>query len=229
MDNNKANTAPTNGSSRRDFIKKSSIAAGITIIPASNVWGACNVTGVSGGSQTVNTTCIVKTFNGGRSPGTWKKFVKRNPTQQDYDRIATILSDVHKNDIFGESGQKKTNYYYGELKKFIYAQAITIIGDTSGQIRSKTINVGAAVDNNAESFEKHIACTYLNGLFGMNQGLSLEFTGKDGNLLFMDHIWGSAEINRNHGQVQSVLDASYKDEKRITEQQFASVLNGYGL
>jgi hypothetical protein len=222
MDNNETNTTPEAGKSRRSFIKKSSIAAGITIIPASNVWGACNVSGVSGGSQSVNTTCIVTPFSGGRSPGTWQKFVKHVPSEQDINRIATILSDVNHNDIFGSSGQKKTKFYYPILKAFIFSQTITIVGNGIGTIRDKVINVGNAVGNNSTPLEKHIACTYLNGLFGMNSGLSAEFTGFDGNKRFIEHIWGSAEIN-GASSVNSILKAAY-DSKKITEATLSTVL-----
>jgi hypothetical protein len=223
MDNNETNTTPETGKSRRSFIKKSSIAAGITIIPASNVWGACNVSGVSGGSQTVNTTCLVAPFSGGRSPGTWKKFVEYSPSEQDIDRIATILSGVNKNATFISSGQKKTEFYYPILKAFIFSKTITILGNGTGQIRDKVINVGTAVANNSEPLEKHIACTYLNGLFGMNSGLSAEFTGPDGNNLFIDHIWGSAEIN-GANSVKYALQQAYRGEIKITEQQFSFIL-----
>ena len=67
MDNKETNATPNTGSSRRNFIKKSTIAAGVSMIPASNVWGACNVTGVSGGSQSIMTNCVVPHFTGGRS------------------------------------------------------------------------------------------------------------------------------------------------------------------
>jgi len=223
MDNNETNTTPEAGKSRRSFIKKSSIAAGITIIPASNVWGACNVSGVSGGSQSVNTTCIVTPFSGGRSPGTWKKFVEYAPSEQDIDRIATILSDVDHKDIFGSSGQKKTAFYYPKLKAFILSQTITIVGNGLGTIRDKVINVGTAVADNSESIEKHIACTYLNGLFGMNSGLSAEFTGFDGNNLFIEHIWGSAEIN-GASMVEFELDKAYRENITITEATLSIVL-----
>lgn len=215
MDNNESNTTPEAGKSRRSFIKKSSIAAGITIIPASNVWGACNVSGVSGGSQTVNTTCIVAAFSGGRSPNTWKKFVAHSPSQQDRNGIAAILSDVDEESLT-ISGMRKTDFYYPSLKAFILSKTITIVGNGTNQIRNKTINVGAAIANNSDPLEKHIACTYLNGLFGMNSGLSLEFTGFDGNNLFIEHIWGSAEVDE-FGLVVPALETAYQENKTITE------------
>ncbi len=222
MDNNETNTTPEAGKSRRSFIKKSSIAAGITIIPASNVWGACNVSGVSGGSQSVNTTCIVTPFSGGRSPGTWKQFVKYAPKDANLKQIATILSDVDHEDIFGSSGQKKTAFYYPKLRDFIFSKTITIVGNGIGTIRNKDINVGDAVTNNRKPLEKHIACTYLNGLFGMNSGLSGEFTGFDGNNLFIEHIWGSAEIN-GASMVKIELKNAY-GSKKITEATLSTVL-----
>lgn len=46
-------------SSRRKFIKTSGAIAGITVIPSKSVWGACNASGVSGGSQALESVCQV--------------------------------------------------------------------------------------------------------------------------------------------------------------------------
>ncbi|NDW14315.1 hypothetical protein GTQ48_02035 [Alteromonas genovensis] len=45
--------------SRRKFIKASGAIAGVTIIPSKSVWGACNASGVSGGSQALENVCRV--------------------------------------------------------------------------------------------------------------------------------------------------------------------------
>ena len=45
--------------SRRKFIKASGAIAGVTIIPSKSVWGACNASGVSGGSQALEEVCRV--------------------------------------------------------------------------------------------------------------------------------------------------------------------------
>lgn len=42
---------------RRKFIKSSGAIAGITVIPSKSVWGACNASGVSGGSQALEDVC----------------------------------------------------------------------------------------------------------------------------------------------------------------------------
>lgn len=46
-------------SSRRKFIKSSGAIAGITVIPSKSVWGACNASGVSGGSQALESVCQI--------------------------------------------------------------------------------------------------------------------------------------------------------------------------
>ena len=226
MDNNETNTTPETVKSRRSFIKKSSIAAGISIIPASNVWGACNVSGVSGGSQTVNTTCLVAAFGGGGglSPDRWKLFLDSSPSEAEMTQVATILSNMDESAVF-DSGQKRAEYYYPILRSFIFGKTITIIGngDGTGLIRDKTIDVGIAIANNSTSLESHIACTYLNGLFEWNTGLSHEFSGLDGNRLFVDHIWGSAEVN-GASNVITVLNGAYRGDRQTTELDFKSVL-----
>ncbi|WP_334031628.1 hypothetical protein [Alteromonas sp. P256] len=58
MEDNKVN-------SRRKFIKSSGAIAGITVIPSKSVWGACNASGVSGGSQALEDVCRV---SGSESP-----------------------------------------------------------------------------------------------------------------------------------------------------------------
>lgn len=225
MDNNKTNTTPISGTSRRNFIKKSSIAAGVSMIPASNVWGACNVTGVSGGSQSITTNCVVPNFVGGRFPDKWKQFVQLTPSESDIQRVATILSDVNHNDKFSSSQQLKVEFYYPKLRAFINAQVIQIAGDGK-LIANKIIQVGAAVADNSRPLEKHMACTYLNGLFGMNSGLPPEFTGDDGNLLFMDHVWGAAEVNGDYA-AKTALKNAYRPNAKVSEAQFAHVLGSF--
>ena len=44
---------------RRKFIKTTGAVAGVTIIPSKSVWGACNASGVSGGSQALENVCRV--------------------------------------------------------------------------------------------------------------------------------------------------------------------------
>jgi len=68
--NNQANN------SRRKFIKTTGAVAGITVLPSTSVWGACNASGISGGSKVINVTCSVPKITGGWSPGTWKKLTK---------------------------------------------------------------------------------------------------------------------------------------------------------
>ncbi|MEC8965485.1 MAG: hypothetical protein VX894_09195 [Pseudomonadota bacterium] len=51
------NNQDNNG--RRKFIKTTGAVAGVTIIPSRSVWGACNASGVSGGSQALENVCRV--------------------------------------------------------------------------------------------------------------------------------------------------------------------------
>lgn len=49
----------SNNNSRRKFIKATGAVAGVTVIPSKSVWGACNASGVSGGSQALENVCRV--------------------------------------------------------------------------------------------------------------------------------------------------------------------------
>jgi len=223
MDQNSKSIGVQKMESRRGFIKKTSIAAGVTILPASNVWGACNVSGVSGGSQSTTTTCVVHNFDGGRSPGTWSKLVQPHPSSTDIDRIATLWTGLNHNATF-PSGGKKTEYYYPRLKAFISSKTL-LLGVGSG-IPTTSINVSTALLDNRNSLKKHIACSYLNGLFGWNQDLQLEFTGRDGQGLFIEHVWGSAKIGSSR-DTKVMLESAYREHCTTTLDHFVSVLGSY--
>lgn len=66
---------------RRKFIKGTGVAAGVTLLPAKSVWGACNNSGVSGGSQALNTVCNANQYpadtnctSGGHDKDQWKHY-----------------------------------------------------------------------------------------------------------------------------------------------------------
>lgn len=221
------NTDNKQGKGRRGFIKKASLAAGVSILPASNVWGTvCNASGVSGGSTSPTTSCTVTHWNGGRSPGTWRKFIKHSPSETDKKRIATMVSGMHWQDRFPAhtGGVRKIDFYYPRLKAFIESKHITVPGNGSS-IPFKTINIASAVKGN-NAIEKHIACTYLNGLFDMNHGLEHHFTGNDGLGAFIEHIWGSYNVG-NAYMTESVVSGSYNESKTCTLTTFTNCLKDF--
>lgn len=228
MDENQKVTGSENQKSRRSFIKKTSVVAGISVLPVSNVWGACNVSGVSGGSQSTDTTCVVDHFSGGRPPGTWRTLINHNPSSDDVEAVAKIIRGVGKTAEFKVSKQLKVAYYYPLVATFITNKEIILAG--GGDIPSAHFNVGAALNNYSNSADKvdqlkyHLAAVYLNGLFGWNV-LPAEFSGSDGLELFIVHSWGSAFVG-DASQVQSALSSSYNDNRnsRVSEAELVEIL-----
>jgi len=209
--------------SRRGFIKKTSVAAGVSILPASNVWGVCNVSGVSGGSQTINTTCVVTPFTGGYWPIHWEKLTKFSPSAADCAALAHILSDVSTTDRFTtEPNALKMEGYYPYVRALLDKHVIQIAG--GGRIPPLNVNVGNTLRNrtSVDRKIKHTVAVYVNALFGFCQ-LEAQFTGKDGLAMFIEHIWGSLHEG-NESQTISVLKSSYVSSQKISEIGLTTIL-----
>ncbi|MDT0593627.1 hypothetical protein [Glaciecola petra] len=217
------NTDKKQGNSRRGFIKKASLAAGVSILPASNVWGTtCNASGVSGGSTSPTTSCSVASYYGGHKHNSWRKFLKTSPNNNHKKALAGMISGVSYEDKFN-TGVSKVDFYYPRLKAFIESKTIRIVG--GGMIPSKTMSVSSAIKSN-NRLERDLACTYLNGLFGMNQGLSHEFSGNDGLGLLVEHIWGSAHVG-SLSQAQNAMTNSFNNNKTCTYTTFKDCIRDY--
>ncbi|MEP2653385.1 MAG: hypothetical protein ABJH06_15495, partial [Paraglaciecola sp.] len=80
---------------RRSFIKKSAAGVVVTSLPAKSVWGACNASGISGGSGST-ATCELPILSNGRSPGSWSKFLSNNPTKVGRNKIKTMFSTYQR-------------------------------------------------------------------------------------------------------------------------------------
>ena len=81
--------------SRRRFIKTAATASAFSILPAQSVWGACTVSGaVSGNQSRVNAQCTFPDISGGRSPGTWTKFVSGMPPGEANNKTKAIFEQV---------------------------------------------------------------------------------------------------------------------------------------
>lgn len=214
--------------SRRGFIKKTSVVAGVSILPASNVWGVCNVSGVSGGSQTINTTCVVTPFSGGYWPSHWEKLTKFSPSVSDCEALASILSDVSTTDRFStEPNALKMEGYYPYVRTLLDLHVIQLSG--GGRIPPLSVNVGHTMRNRSsvENKIKHIVAVYVNALFGFSQ-LEAQFTGNDGLALFIEHIWGSLHEG-NQSQTIAVLTGSYQNAQKISEVGLTTLLRNSGV
>lgn len=209
--------------SRRGFIKKSSVVAGVSILPASNVWGTCNVSGVSGGSQTVNQTCVVNSFQGGYLPSHWQKLTQFSPSNDDCKALATMLSDVSPTDKFKtEPNALKMEGYYPYVRSMLDKHIIQIQG--GGRIPPLNVNVGDTLRNRtlAPGKTKHIVAVYINAVFGFIK-LEAQFTGQDGLGLFIEHIWGSLHEG-SYSNTMSVLRSSYQGVSKMNENQLKNIL-----
>jgi hypothetical protein len=209
--------------SRRGFIKKTSVVAGVSILPASNVWGVCNVSGVSGGSQSINTTCVVAPFIGGYQPSKWEKLTKFNPSVSDCEALADMLSDVNTTDRFTtEPNALKMEGYYPYVRSLLDKHGIQILG--GGRIPPLNVNVGDTMRNQSivDRKVKHVVAVYLNAVFGFCE-LEAQFTGNDGLAAFIEHVWGSLHEG-NESQTISVLRGSYQNIQKISEVGLKTIL-----
>lgn len=209
--------------SRRGFIKKTSVVAGVSILPASNVWGVCNVSGVSGGSQTINTTCVVTPFSGGYQPSYWEKLTKFSPSVSDCEALAHLLSDVNTTDRFStEPHALKMEGYYPYVRTLLDKHGIQILG--GGRTPPLNVNVGDTMRNQSlvDRKVRNIVAVYLNAVFGFCQ-LEAQFTGNDGLALFIEHVWGSLHEG-NESQTIAVLTGSYQNTQKISEIGLTTIL-----
>lgn len=223
MDKNNTNKIDQQGKSRRSFIKKSSVVAGVSVLPASNVWGTCNVSGVSGGSQAINSSCVVAPFTGGYGPSFWQRLTQYNPSERDNNALASLLADVSKNDKFS-TGPKAYKYksYYPYVRTMLDNHVIQLQG--GGKIPPLNVNVGNTMRNaSSESGKvKHIVAVYINSIFGFTN-LEAQFTGNDGLALFIEHVWGSLHEG-SYANTMSVLRGSYTSLNTINENQLSRLL-----
>ncbi|AUC89098.1 hypothetical protein CW735_13675 [Alteromonas sp. MB-3u-76] len=106
-------TDPVVKNSRRTFVKRVGAGVIFSSLPAQSVWGACNASGISGGSRVVAVTCTVPQVDGGWSPGTWQKLTFKasgvsTDTASTFSTIASV-DDVKKNNGRGSGSFKKNS------------------------------------------------------------------------------------------------------------------------
>ncbi|GGF65557.1 hypothetical protein [Alteromonas lipolytica] len=203
-----------NNSSRRKFIKRTGAVAGVSIIPSKSVWGACNSSGVSGGSKDTSETCSVGfTEFGGRSGGSWDKFLEEaNPNtinsnyslderdDQGLKKIHGMFSNYsnHKwnelepkdNDepwVIDEKRRKIQDIkrLYDDINDVIVnTPDIDLGGSEGGEIPAATLDLSEALQGGG--IAKQLACVYMNLHFGFIQRPTSFLTNQQ----YMEHLWG---------------------------------------
>tara|TARA_R110002167_G_scaffold196935_7_gene400008 strand:+ start:3771 stop:4445 length:675 start_codon:yes stop_codon:yes gene_type:complete len=148
----------TQQNARRKFLIQSSAGVAITTLPAQSVWGACNTSGLSGGSRSAGTVCIIPNVIGGRSPGSWTKFVDSGSP-----------ANVHRNkvrELFSLNGYDQTqlNTEYCNVRTYIRGLPTLTLIDPRGIVSDVSFNVESYLNDSGP--EKNFAAYYLNALFG---------------------------------------------------------------
>ena len=180
--NNKTN----NG--RRKFIKTTGTAAGITLMPSASVWGACNASGISGGSKAIGVTCTIPELSGGWSPGQWKKLTNAAVCANRSHAVHCIKK------IFGEPATDiLLDQYINGMASFMASTTVTY-GD-GATVEKVQFNLAEVFDGVVTGDSKmDLAAMYLNVYFGLaGWNPTLNTTGT----LVLEDFWGSLSVQ--HG------------------------------
>lgn len=167
--------------SRRKFIKTTGAVAGITIIPTSSVWGACNATGISGGSKALDIVCEVPLIEGGWPPSTWEKLTK-----------AAACNDMRKakkkiKTIFGDTSDTLLESYIAGMAAFLATENVEF-GD-GFTCESISFNLAQVLDReDTGGGKRHLAAMYLNIYFGVAEW---DETLNPSAALVLEDFWGS--------------------------------------
>jgi hypothetical protein len=203
MDNEKTtglNQQKSADKSKRFFIKKASAAAGIATLAPTSVWGACNASGISGGSQDTNTSCAMPDYNEGRNPEFWKKWLKEHPTDSDKRIVNWAVTDISSDTESFNSHNAPNNYWVGRQKRYYYYHKVADTikklefdvksRDKDGNEIVSTINVYHAISSaSSDSIQAHLAAVYLNRLFGFSK-VTYEYQTQQGFQMLLDHYYG---------------------------------------
>lgn len=219
MDNEKTTGLTQQNSadkSKRFFIKKASVAAGIATLAPTSVWGACNASGISGGSQDTNSSCAMPKYLEGRDPYFWKKWLIEHPSASDKEIVDWAVTDIKSADErFDEHnapsrrwiGEQKRYYYYHKVASTIEKVHFTVRSrDTSGNEIISDIDAYEAITGATDSIQAHLSAIYLNRLFGFSE-VTFEYQTRQGFQLLLDHYYGMS-MHVNHFKTD--LKARYR-------------------
>mmetsp|Transcript_10142 Transcript_10142/g.32838 ORF Transcript_10142/g.32838 Transcript_10142/m.32838 type:complete len:221 (-) Transcript_10142:271-933(-) len=174
----------TKTSVRRNFLKKSAIGLVATSMPAQSVWGACNASGISGGS-TSTTTCEMPYLRNGRSPGSWRVFVETTePTKLGRNKINAMFS------AYNGASESVLNLNFCYLQSFIKNHPPIVLSNDS-LMGHHTLNLYSALNSSGGIW--NLAATYLNAYFGFYT-MPAEFSSAEE---LTQHIWGVLFVTNN--------------------------------
>ncbi|MEP7702698.1 hypothetical protein [Paraglaciecola sp. 25GB23A] len=169
---------------RRKFLIQSSAGVAITTLPAQSVWGACNTSGLSGGSRSAGTVCIIPHVTGGRSPGSWTKFVDlAAPDNLARNKVREMFS-------LGPGGgpsapsESSLNAAYCNVRTHIRGLPTLTLVDPQGIFADVDFNVEDYLNDSGP--EKNFAAYYLNALFGFYGPLAPLADADE----LIQHVWG---------------------------------------
>lgn len=161
---NESNGIETNHSSdentRRKFIKKTTVGAIITTLPAKSVWGICTVSGaLSGGSQQTQTCEIPPPvfLSGGRSTGFW-----RGESSNNGNGNGNAGGNFHGG--FSNHGPNDENCIKAEILALQKSTAVLL--DEENGIVLEIYNALQSNGSGDSNFAFHLAGAYLNAYYG---------------------------------------------------------------
>lgn len=211
----------TKQTSRREILKKSGAIAGVTIIPSRSVWGSCAASGVSGGSQDTVESCTVTADDlGGRSPGSWSKFLSEATKSPDWSDDLDGRDEKGLNKIHGMfhyynyPWNKKTKGHERlNLKKVYDAVNHTIrtttinLGGNGDTVPHGQLNLESALSNSG-GLAWHLASVYLNFKYGFVQLPASYINAEE----YMVDLWAVANVSYDsYSAFENDVDAQYED------------------
>lgn len=197
----------TNLAGRRKFLKRTASGLAISSLPAQSVWGACNASGISGGSRAINIVCKVPNIKGGYSHGTWDKFVvhreidgsciflKANGKEKD---DSNILHKFEK--VFGTSGLSNEQLEEKCCLLTEFFKRITISVGVKDYIEGvQEFTIYDAFVDNLNGDRQPLAAMWLNVYFGLATTDSVYSDAHD----IVSEFWTTTVVNEGPGKGQA--------------------------
>jgi hypothetical protein len=209
-------------STRRVLVKRIGAGMAMSSLPAQSVWGACNASGISGGSRVIAVTCEVPKINGGWSPGIWKKLAFPNlcaladdspakkqsgkKNKKNNDGSLADTSDTSSDEvpvglqhalhaivkIFGDNGIDRNLEYIVGVAQFIKNTTVSL-GD-GDTVEKVEFNLQNVLGKDVTGGSKmDLAAMYLNAFFGLSKWKpEINPTSDD----IVEDFWGSHLVSR---------------------------------
>ncbi|RDV29211.1 hypothetical protein DXV75_01765 [Alteromonas aestuariivivens] len=175
---------------RRSFVKKVAVGTVVSSLPAQSVWGACNASGISGGSRVISLTCSLPDICGGWSPGSWQKFVNGSGGRDtngglQSDKLTKLFT------VPWPANDCVYDHYYDQLQAFFAATTLTL-GD-GGIIPKLQFNIAEVFSKDDTGNSKmDLSALYLNCYFGLATWDTLLYPTLDE---LMNAVWAGMCVN----------------------------------